>query len=211
MDAAWKWVAVAIVGYLLGNFQTGVVVSRLMGNFDVRSRGSKSAGTTNVLRTMGYLPSLLTLVGDVLKGYIAAMIGLGLLGLWGARLGGLAAIIGHNWPALFHFRGGKGIATSLGVVLSFDPLIGLCLVICQITVLALTHIMSVASIASATLLTVLTVVLHFGDWPRIGFALVVTALGLWTHRANIGRLRRKNENILDFEEIDKLSKDNRRA
>lgn len=202
----WKLPLIAVIGYFLGNFQTGVIVSKLIGNFDVREEGSRSAGTTNVLRTMGWVPSVMTLVGDVLKGLLAAWLGLALGGVWGMRLGGLCAIIGHNWPALFHFKGGKGIATSLGVVLMINPLIGLCLVICQAVVLALTHTMSVASIASACLLSVLTLIFQHGDMWAVIFALVVTALALFSHRANLSRLIKRNENKLDFSKIKALTR-----
>ncbi|MEF9894501.1 MAG: glycerol-3-phosphate 1-O-acyltransferase PlsY [Clostridia bacterium] len=200
-----KMAIVAVIGYLLGNFQTGVVISKALGKFDVRHRGSKSAGTTNVLRTMGWVPSLLTLLGDVLKGVLAALIGLWLGGIWGARLGGLCAILGHNWPALFRFKGGKGIATSLGLVLVLDPLIGVALVVCQVIVLKFTHTMSIASIASASLFSLLTVLFHWGDWAAIGFSLLITALALFSHRTNIHRLKHKSENKLDFKEIDRIS------
>lgn len=205
-DLIWKLPLIAVIGYLLGNFQTGLIVSRWMGDFDIRKKGSKSAGTTNVLRTMGWLPSILTLLGDVLKGFLAAYIGLLIAGVWGARAGGLCAILGHNWPAFFGFKGGKGIASSLGVVLVFDPLIGLCLVVSQVVVLALTHTMSIASIVSALVLTIMTIIRHFGDFASIGFALIITALALFSHRSNMGRLFHKSENKLNFKEINRISR-----
>ena len=216
MDLIWKLPVIAVIGYLLGNFQTGIMVSKAMGHFDIRHKGSKSAGTTNVLRTMGWVPSLLTLLGDVAKAALAALVGLWLgggwagWGGWGARLGGLCAIIGHNWPALFGFQGGKGIAASLGLILVIDPWIALCLVVCQAAVLLITHTMSVASLASAVLYVIMSAALHWGNWYEILFSLAVAALAFWSHRTNIDRLKRKRENKLDFEEIDRISKRRRK-
>ena len=211
MELLWKLPVIAIAGYLLGNIQTGVLVSRAMGHFDIRHRGSRNAGTTNVLRTMGWAPSVLTLLGDVAKAALASLLGLWLGGSggwgdWGARLGGLCAILGHNWPALFGFRGGKGIAASLGMFLVTDPWIALFLVPCQAVVLAITHTMSVASLASAALYTLLSLAFHWGDWLLVLYALLVTALAYWSHRGNIDRLKRNRENKLDFEEIDRISR-----
>lgn len=199
-------VIVAVVGYLLGNFQTGIVVGRLVGKIDIRTRGSNSAGTTNVLRTMGWLPSILTLVGDMLKGALAAAVGYWLGGIWGARLGGLCAVIGHNWPVFFGFKGGKGIAASGGVILVLDPLIGVCLILCQVIVVAITRTMSIASMASVVVYIVMTVIIHFGDGWAIGYAVLIGVLAVFSHRSNIERLARHSENTLDFKEIDRISR-----
>ena len=201
-----KLVIAAVCGYFLGNFQTGIVVSHAIGKFDIRARGSKSAGTTNVLRTMGWMPSLLTLGGDLLKGVVAALVGLALGGLWGARIAGLFAVAGHNWPVVYGLKGGKGIATSGGVILVLDPIIGVCLLACQVLVLVITRIMSVASIVSVGVYIALTVFMHWGDGWAIGYAGLIGALALFSHRQNIGRLAKKNENKLDFEAIDRISK-----
>lgn len=210
MELLWKLPLIAAAGYLLGNIQTGVIVSKTMGRFDVRRRGSKSAGTTNVLRTMGWLPSMITLVGDVLKSVAAALIGLylgGPWGGWGARLGGLCAVLGHNWPAFFGFQGGKGIAASLGLILVIDPpWVGAALVACQAIVLAITRTMSVASLASASVYAVLSLIVHWGQWPEAGYALLVSALAFFSHRSNIERISKKRENKLDFKEISDISK-----
>lgn len=201
-----KLVVIALAGYLLGNIQTGVLVSKSIGNFDIRHKGSKSAGTTNVLRTMGWVPSVITLLGDVLKGALGSLIGLWLMGEWGARLGGLMAVIGHNWPVLFGFKGGKGIATSLGLILVTDPIIGVMLPVCQAIVVKLTHTMSIASIVSATFYLIASVIAHFGAWNYIAFAVIIWVFAVYTHRENLVRIRDKKEHKLDFEEINEISK-----
>ncbi len=202
----WKLIVCAVLGYLCGNFATGVIVSKQMAGIDIRKKGSNSTGTTNVLRTLGWLPSVLTLLGDALKGFIPTLFALWLAGRTGAYVAGIAVIAGHNWPALYGFKGGKGIATSLGVIFVIEPFFALALIACQAIVLTVTKYMSIASIASAILYAVLTAVIRFGNWGEVIFALIVTGLALFSHRSNIGRLIGHKENRLDFEKINKISK-----
>ena len=208
MATALTWIFVIAAGYLFGNFSSGLTSGLAFGKLDIRKYGSKSTGATNVLRTLGWLPSVLTLLGDALKGLLAALLGKWLLGDLGAYAGGLAAIIGHNWPVFYGFRGGKGIATSFGVILIVEPLFGLAVFACQFLVLALTKYMSVASAVSAVLFSVLTLAFRFGNWAEVGFALLLTALALYTHRKNFDRLRRGEENRIHFSGIRKVQKPN---
>ena len=111
-----------LLGYLLGSISTGVVLSRLFGHTDIRSQGSGNSGTTNMLRVMGKKFALLTLAGDMLKGILAVLIGKALVGgVSGEILGAFGAILGHNFPVFFGFKGGKGIATSFGCLLVVFP------------------------------------------------------------------------------------------
>jgi glycerol-3-phosphate acyltransferase PlsY len=198
MMIALKWVIVIVAGYLMGNFSAGITSGMAFAKTDIRRHGSKSTGATNVLRTLGWLPSVLTLAGDALKGILAALLGKWLLGELGAYAGGLAAILGHNWPVFYGFKGGKGIATSFGVILIVEPWFGLAVLVSQFVVLPLTGYMSVASMASAVCYSVLTLAFRFGNWPEAGFALALTGLALYTHRANIARLRRGEEHKTRF-------------
>ena len=93
-----RYFLVAVIAYLLGNFSTGVVVSKAFAHTDIRTQGSGNAGATNVLRTYGWLPSVLTLVGDALKAIIAALLGRAIAGDTGMQIAGVATVIGHNWP-----------------------------------------------------------------------------------------------------------------
>jgi glycerol-3-phosphate acyltransferase PlsY len=195
------YIVIAVAGYFLGNISTGLFVGKYMANIDIRQHGSGNAGMTNVLRTMGWLPSVLTLVGDVLKGVIAGLVGRWLGGETGAMIGGLAAIAGHNWPALFGFKGGRGIATSLGAIIVVNPLIALALVLIQAAVVVLTRYMSVASLVSAVAYFALTFIMRFGDFAEIAFAFIVMVLAVYSHRENIARLKNGNENRLDFSKI----------
>jgi len=208
MSTALKWLIVIVGGYLMGNFSTGITSGMAFGRLDIRKHGSKSTGATNVLRTLGWLPSVVTLAGDLLKGLLAALLGRWLLGEWGGYAGGLAAVIGHNWPVIYGFKGGKGIATSGGVILMVEPFFGLIVLLCQFVMLALTQYMSVASAASAVLFSLLTLIFRFGNWPEIAFALILTGLALYTHRGNFARLRRGEEPKTRLSGIQKLKKPN---
>lgn len=204
-----KYLLIAAIGYLLGNITGGILIARLWGIKDIRTRGSGNAGSTNVLRTLGWLPSVLTLVCDCAKGYIAARIGHAIAGDVGLMIGGLAAVLGHDFPALFRFRGGKGIATSLGIALAMQPWIGLLLLALEIAVIAITRVVSVASLISCAAFPVLTALMMRGSAHYTGYvvtAALAGALSVFLHRKNIGRLIRHEENKLDFGKISRLSK-----
>lgn len=194
----------ALIGYVLGNFSAGLVVSKLYGRIDIRNYGSGNTGMTNVMRTLGWVPSILTFVGDTLKGLLAAIIGGLIAGEAGMHVGGVCAIIGHNWPLVFRFRGGKGISASFGYIIVADWRIALLLVATQLIVLVFTRYMSLASIVSAFMFSVLTVLFGAG-WERIMFACIATALAFYSHRDNIKRLRQGCENRLDSRKITEKS------
>ena len=204
-----KCILAAVIGYLLGNIPSGVMIAKVYGIADIRKHGSGNTGTTNVLRTLGWLPSVLTLVGDCLKGYIACLIGRRLCGDPGMLIGGLASILGHDFPAFFGFKGGKGIATSLGVIIAIHPLLALALLAVQILAVALTRYMSIASLITTIAFPVLTAILfrqreNYGI--LVGFSIAMSALSLFGHRGNILRLIRGEENKLDFRQITEKSK-----
>ncbi len=127
MNDVMKLLLTLIIGYLLGSISTGVILSRVFGHKDIRNQGSGNSGTTNMLRVMGKKFALLTFAGDLLKGIIAVLIGKALLGTQaGEIIGAFGAILGHNFPLYFGFKGGKGIATSFGCLLIVFPLQTLC-------------------------------------------------------------------------------------
>ena len=205
----WKTILAAVVGYLLGCIPSGVLIGRFYGVGDIRKHGSGNSGTTNVLRTLGWLPSVLTLVCDCLKGYVACMIGKWLGGDLGMLVGGLCAILGHDFPVFMHFRGGKGIATSLGLIIAVNPWLALALLAVQIIAVALTRYMSVASLITTVAFPVLVVFTERGreNFPLfLGAACIASALSLFGHRGNIRRLIRGEENRLDFGKISQVSK-----
>ena len=205
---AWKLILAAVIGYLLGCIPTGVLVARIYGVGDIRTLGSGNSGTTNVLRNLGWLPSVLTLVGDCLKGYVACLIGRQLGGDAGMLAGGLCAILGHDFPVFMGFRGGKGIATSLGLIIAINPWLALALLAVQIVAVALTRYMSVASLITTVAFPILVCFTERSreNFPLfLGAACVASLLSLFGHRGNIQRLIRGEENRLDFVKICKVS------
>ena len=202
-----KYILLALGGYLLGNISMGILVARLYGISDIRKQGSGNAGTTNVLRTLGWAPSVMTMLGDVLKAFIAALIGKWVGGETGMLVAGTFAVIGHDFPALLGFKGGKGIASSWGMILVIDWRIALVLIAALVIIVATTRYMSIASIAGAVLYPILTAIFLRGNvlyGLYIGASLFLAALALFCHRKNIMRLIRKEENRLDFAKISKL-------
>lgn len=207
--SAIKYIVIAIISYLLGNIASGVLVARAFGVNDIRQKGSGNAGSTNVLRTLGWLPSVLTLAGDCLKGLIACLIGRAVGGDLGMLLAGLCVTLGHDFPVFLGFRGGKGIATSLGMILVISPLLAVSLLAVEIIIVAVTGYMSVASISVTVAYPVLTAIIFRGH-PNYGlfviFSIVCGLLSLYCHRGNLMRLIRHEENRLDFAKITRLSR-----
>lgn len=195
----------AVIGYALGSVSTGVIVSKLYGRIDIRNYGSGNAGMTNVMRTLGWVPSFLTFIGDALKGVLGVLIGKWIGGELGMHIGGICAILGHNWPALFRFRGGKGMSTSFGYILVLDWRIALALLAIQVLVLLISGYMSLASILSSCAFVGLVFLFH-KSWYAIGGAIVACALALFSHRANMKRLAMGNENRLDSKKITQVSR-----
>ena len=203
-----KCILAAVIGYLLGNISSGVLISKGFGVRDIRKHGSGNTGTTNVLRTLGWLPSVLTLVCDCLKGFVACMIGKWLAGDLGMLIGGFCAVLGHDFPVFFGFRGGKGIATSLALIIAINPWLALAELVTEIIVVAITRYMSVASLVTTVVFPVFTAILCHGRENYglfVAFAIAASALSLFQHRSNIMRLIRGEENRLDFEKITRLS------
>ena len=206
---ALKCILAAIIGYLLGNIPSGVLIAKAYGVGDIRKYGSGNTGTTNVLRTVGWPPSVLTLVCDCLKGYVACLIGRWLAGDAGMLLGGLCAILGHDFPVFMGFRGGKGIATSLGLIIAISPWLALGELAVQIIAVALTRYMSIASLITTVAFPIMTAILckSRANYPLfIGAACVASALSLFGHRGNIQRLIKGEENRLDFQKISDVSR-----
>lgn len=205
----------AAAGYLLGSVNWAIIFTRLFKNKeDIRKQGSGNAGMTNVLRSVGKLPALLTFVGDFLKCVAAvALAGLllqlgGLEGnvlLAGKYAAGLACVLGHMFPVFYGFQGGKGIVTSAAMILMTDWRIFLLILATFGIVFLWKKIISLGSVAAAALYPVYTFLVTFfldcrrglqpGSWAAFTTvqALLLGLLVLWKHRANIGRLLRGEE------------------
>ena len=175
---ALKCILAGIIGYLLGNISSGVLISKGFGIHDIRRHGSGNSGTTNVLRTLGWLPSVLTLICDCLKGFVACLIGRALGGDPGMLIGGFCAVLGHDYPVFFGFKGGKGIATSLALIIAINPWLALAELITEIVVVAVTRYMSVASLVTTVAFPVFVAILCRGRenfWLFMAFAIAALA------------------------------------
>ena len=187
---------VVIISYFIGNISSSILIGRLVGGIDIRQHGSGNAGATNVLRTLGKKAAAATLAGDVLKGVIAVLIGKYFGGENLAMACGFVAFIGHIWPVLFGFRGGKGIATGIGVILTTAPFIGLICLVLGIAVIIFSRYVSLGSLVAACALPVTAYFLLNEKYAIWGLALAIIAI--YKHRSNIQRLLKGEENKLSF-------------
>ena len=193
-----NYIIIAVIAYLLGSISFGMIVAKLKGGPNLREVGSKNTGATKVLRVMGVKTGLIVFVLDILKALIACIIGRVWMGLNGAMVAGLAVVIGHNWPCFFQFKGGKGVASTLAVMLMTFPIPA---VICYIVAVALiltTRYVSLGSITLAALFALLVIATNWGNWLVIVWVLIISGLLIWRHHANIDRLLKGNENKLSF-------------
>ena len=207
------YIIIAIIAYLIGSVNFGVIISKKMAGFDVREKGSGNAGSTNVLRTVGKKAAAITLVCDILKGVvsvlIAVIVGKIVKDINPAILVELAAffvIVGHTFPVFFKFKGGKGVATSLGIVMLINWKIGLICLVFALAIMALTKMVSFGSISTAVLFAVLVLfandfrdsfIVEF-DLSFIVFAIALAALVIFNHRSNLKRIMSGTENKLSF-------------
>ena len=199
MNDVMKLLLTLVIGYLLGSISTGVILSRVFGHKDIRSQGSGNSGTTNMLRVMGKKFALLTFVGDLLKGIIAVLIGKALLGTQaGEIVGAFGAILGHNFPLYFGFKGGKGIATSFGCLLIVFPLQTLCAFGVFLLLVATTRYVSAGSLGAAVTLPFFIMFTTPCD-PVIWCSVIaICLLAIWRHYPNIKRLMNNTESKLNL-------------
>ncbi len=185
-------VLLILFGYLIGSIPFSYIAGRVLAHTDVRTRGSGNVGATNVFRTSGTWAALLALAGDLLKGVLAAWLGLTLGGLWGAGICSLAAVLGHCYSLFLKFRGGKAVATAGGVVLFLMPKVVIILLLLFIAVVCISRYVSLASIVVALLLPVIALMLHN---PRqyILLSVLMALLVVYRHRENIKKLRQGTE------------------
>ena len=193
-----KIILVLLIGYLLGSLNTSILVGKLYGT-DIRKHGSGNAGMTNTLRTLGKVAALLVIVGDMVKGILAFIIGnliisnsippeitINVIGI-GGMAGGISAIAGHNWPLYFGFRGGKGILTSFSVVLMMDWKLGLILLGLFVIIVVLTRFVSLGSIIASIAFPITAFIKGNGIVFTV-FAAILAVLAIIMHRSNIKRL-----------------------
>lgn len=204
------YIIIAIISYLIGSVNFSVILSKRIAGFDVREKGSGNAGSTNMLRSVGKGAAALTLVCDILKGVVA----IGIAILFGnmvpdsnkellLQIAGVMVVIGHTFPVFFNFKGGKGVATSLGVLLLSNWQIGLICLVFALVLMALTRMVSLGSCTAAVLFPVLTLfidqhytILTEGKSGNVYFiySVILAAIVLFNHRENIKRIYNGTEN-----------------
>ncbi len=204
------YIIVAIVAYLLGSISFSVIISKKLAGFDVREKGSGNAGATNVLRSVGKKGALLTLLGDALKGVVAILFAI----LVGAiaknadksllvQIAGILVVIGHTFPIFFEFKGGKGVATALGVLLMTNWKIGLICLVFALVLMILTKMVSMGSVGAAILFPVLTLFIHSNYTVQDGssyfiYSIILAVIVAFNHRSNIQRILNGTENKISF-------------
>ena len=193
-----NYIVIAVIAYLLGSISFGMIVAKLKGGPNLREVGSKNTGATNVLRVMGVKTGLIVFVLDILKALIACIIGRVWMDLNGAMVAGIAVVIGHNWPCFFQFKGGKGVASTLAVMLMTFPIPACICYVIAIALILYTRYVSLGSITLAALFAVMVIAANWANWLVILWVLVIAGLLIWRHHANIGRLLKGCENKLSF-------------
>ena len=207
------YIIVAVIAYLLGSISFSIIISKKMAGFDVREKGSGNAGTTNVLRSVGKKAALLTLIGDILKGVVAILVAIiagkivdNLDNALLVQIAGVCVILGHTFPVFFKFKGGKGIATSLGVLLMTNWQIGLICLVYALILIALTRMVSVGSLVATILFPVLVLFINQNyivptgsdNWSYLIYSIIIAALIIFNHRENIKRINVGTENKISF-------------
>ncbi len=204
------YILIGIIAYLVGSINFSVILSKKMAGFDVREKGSGNAGTTNMLRSVGKKAAIFTLLLDILKGVVSIGIAI-ILGLIVPdinrelliQIAGVLVILGHTFPIFFKFKGGKGVATSLGVLLLTNWQIGLICLVFALTLMIITKMVSLGSVMVAILFPILVlfintnyIVLTEGKSGKdyLIYALILSLIVLFNHRANIDRILKGTEN-----------------
>lgn len=186
---------IVLFGYLLGSVPTGLLLTKLFSKVDPRTIGSKNIGATNIFRTAGKSLGILTLVGDLLKGTIPVVIAIqwGESNLWIA-VSGLSAFLGHIFPIFLGFRGGKGVATALGVYLVISPVAVLIEFLAFAGIVWKWRFISLGSIICATTIPILVAFFRSDSQAYFIISVIIAALILYRHQPNISRLLQGTEN-----------------
>lgn len=208
------YIIMGMIAYLIGSVNFSILISKKVAGFDVREKGSGNAGTTNMLRSVGKGAAAITLILDILKGVVAIYAAI----LYGnmvsklaniavdnsilVQIAGIFVIIGHTFPIYFGFKGGKGVATALGILLTTNYQIGLICLVFAIILIALTRMVSVGSLAAAILFPVLTLFLakenFIVEGNYIVYSIIIALIVIFNHRSNVKRLLNGTENKISL-------------
>lgn len=204
------WIMMALIAYAIGSINFSVILSKKIAGFDVREKGSGNAGSTNMLRSVGKGAAALTLICDVLKGVIAIVIAIVLGKIFQVedkallvQIAGVAVVLGHTFPIFFGFKGGKGVATSLGILLMSNWQIGLICLVFALVLMLLTRMVSLGSCMAAVLFPILTLFINENYIVSEGssyfiYSIILVVIVLYNHRSNIKRILNGTENKLSF-------------
>ena len=206
-----EYIIIAIIAYLIGSINFSILISKKKAGYDIRQKGSGNAGTTNMLRNLGKKYAAITLICDVLKGVVAIGIAIIVGNILGdtnkallVQIAGVAVVIGHTFPIFFGFKGGKGVATSLGILLMTNWQLGLICLVFALVLMALTRVVSMGSIAAAILYPILTLFVGGGHYivesSGLGngyfiYSVILAVIVIFNHRENIKRILSGTENI----------------
>ena len=197
-------IVVGVVAYLIGSINSSILISKAVMGKDIRESGSGNAGATNMLRTMGKKYAIITLVIDILKGVVSLLLAKLAINFGAYEVSmyvaGVAAVVGHNFPVFFGFKGGKGVATSLGVILLLDWKIGLITLVIALAIMAISKYVSLGSVMAALVFVIIQIVVMIAtdsfDITRLVCVVILGGLLIIRHRANIKRLLNGTENKL---------------
>ncbi len=184
----WTAIACILIGYLLGNIQTAIIVSRAYYHDDVRNHGSGNAGSTNMVRVFGYGPGAITFAGDFTKAFLGVLLGQLLCGQIGGYIAGFFVVIGHCWPAFAGFRGGKGVASSYSIAIFTFPLGALGAILVGGAILLINKKMSIMSLTAMLLFFLAALIFQWNNLPMVILAGLLTAVVFVRHTENIQRL-----------------------
>ena len=205
------YIIMAVIAYFIGSINFSVIIGRKMAGIDVRQEGSGNAGSTNVLRTIGLKAALLTLICDILKGVIAILVAL-LIGnivknidrALLVQLSGIFVILGHTFPIFFEFKGGKGVATALGVLLMSNWEIGLICLVFALVIIIASRMVSMGAVGAAILFPVLTLFINdnfivaASGMKYFIYSLILALIVIFNHRENIKRIMNGTENKIEL-------------
>ncbi len=210
------YIIIAIIAYAIGSINFSVLISKKMAGFDVREKGSGNAGTTNMLRSVGKKAAVITLLCDILKGVVS--IGIALIAgnivkdvdkAVLVQIAGILVVVGHTFPIFFEFKGGKGVATSLGVIMMINWKIGLICLVFALVIMAFSRMVSMGSVGAAILFPVLTLfintnfIVEASGMKYFIFSVILAVMVIFNHRANIKRIANGTENKLSFKNTNK--------
>ncbi|WP_300278262.1 glycerol-3-phosphate 1-O-acyltransferase PlsY [Peptacetobacter sp.] len=194
------YIVIAIIAYLLGNISTSYIIAKRVAGIDIRTKGSGNAGSTNVLRTLGKKAGVMTFLGDVLKGMIAVLIAYIIAKLvnidiiTAKYIAVVFVVAGHNWPVFLGFRGGKGVATSLGAMLAVNPIAALSCLGVFIVIVLITKYISLGSVLGIACSPIFMYLMKKNEGIPVTIFLVISVI--YTHRENIKRILNGTERKL---------------